>query len=140
MAAPEVAVGDGALGFWKAVGAVWPATREQRCWVHRLANGLDKLPQRLQPKAKRALHEIMNASTHADADSALAAFATEYRAKYPKAVSSLERDQEKLFTFFDFPAEHWIHLRRPTRWSRRSARCGCGSESRREPTPEPKDR
>jgi putative transposase len=111
MAAPVVAVGDGALGFWKAVGEVWPETREQRCWVHRLANVLDKLPQRLQPKAKRALHEIMNASTRADANAALAAFATEYRAKYPKAVASLERDQDKLFTFFDFPAEHWIHLR-----------------------------
>ncbi len=111
MAAPVVAVGDGALGFWKAVGEVWPETREQRCWVHRLANVLDKLPQRLQPEAKRALHEIMNASTRADANAALAAFATEYRAKYPKAVASLERDQDKLFTFFDFPAEHWIHLR-----------------------------
>ncbi len=111
MAAPVVAVGDGALGFWKAVGEVWPTTREPRCGVHRLANVLDKLPQRLQPKAKRALHEIMHASTRADANAALAAFATEYRAKYPKAVASLERAQDKLFTCFDFPAEHWIHLR-----------------------------
>ncbi len=111
MAAPVVAVGDGALGFWKAVGEVWPETREQRCWVHRLANVLDKLPQRLQPKAKRALHEIMNAATRAEADAAMASFAAEYHAKYPKAVASLERDQEKLLTFFDFPAEHWIHLR-----------------------------
>ena len=111
MAAPVVAVGDGALGFWTAVGEVWPETREQRCWVHRLANVLDKLPQRLQPKAKRALHEIMNAATRADAEAALATFAAEYQAKYPKAVASLERDQEKLLTFFDFPAEHWIHLR-----------------------------
>ena len=111
MAAPVVAVGDGALGFWKAVGEVWPETREQRCWVHRLANVLDKLPQRLQPKAKRALDEIMNAATRADALAAIAAFSAEYQAKYPKAVASLERDQEKLLTFFDFPAEHWIHLR-----------------------------
>ena len=111
MAAPVVAVGDGALGFWKAVGEVWPETREQRCWVHRLANVLDKLPQRLQPKAKRALHEIVNAATRADAEAALATFAVEYQAKYPKAVASLARDQEKLLTFFDFPAEHWIHLR-----------------------------
>jgi putative transposase len=111
MGAPGVAVGDGALGFWKAVGEVWPETREQRCWVHRLANVLDKLPRRLQPKAKRALHEIMNASTRAEAKAALVTFATDYRAKYPKAVASLERDHEKLFTFFDFPAEHWIHLR-----------------------------
>ena len=111
MGAPGVAVGDGALGFWKAVGEVWPETREQRCWVHRLANVLDKLPRRLQPKAKRALHEIMNASTRAEAKAALVTFATDYRAKYPKAVASLERDHEKLFTFFDFPAEQWIHLR-----------------------------
>lgn len=111
MRAPVVAVGDGALGFWKAVGEVWPETREQRCWVHRLANVLDKLPQRLQPKAKRALHEIMHAPTCADAETAMAAFATEYQAKYPKAVASLERDREKLLTYFAFPAEHWIHLR-----------------------------
>lgn len=111
MAAPVVAVGDGALGFWNAVGEVWPETREQRCWVHRLANVLDKLPQRLQPKAKRALHEIMNAATRTEAEAAIATFAAEYQAKYPKAVASLERDQDKLLTFFDFPAEHWIHLR-----------------------------
>lgn len=111
MRAPVVAVGDGALGFWKAVGEVWPETREQRCWVHRLANVLDKLPQRLQPKAKRALHEIMHAPTRADAETAIATFAAEYQAKYPKAVASLERDREKLLTYFDLPAEHWIHLR-----------------------------
>lgn len=111
MRAPVVAVGDGALGFWKAVGEVWPETREQRCWVHRLANVLDKLPQRLQPTAKRALHEIMNAPTRADAETAIATFATEYQAKYPKAVASLDRDREKLLTYFDCPAEHWIHLR-----------------------------
>jgi len=111
MAAPVVAVGDGALGFWKAVGEVWPETREQRCWVHRLANVLDKLPKRLQPKAKHALHEIMNAATRVEAEAGIDAFATEYRAKYPKAVASLERDQNKLMTLFDFPAEHWVHLR-----------------------------
>jgi putative transposase len=111
MTAPAVAVGDGALGFWKAVGEVWPETREQRCWVHRLANVLDKLPKRLQPKAKRALREIMNAATRADAEAAITAFTEAYQAKYPKAVASLDRDQEKLLTFFDFPAEHWLHLR-----------------------------
>jgi transposase-like protein len=111
MRAPVVAVGDGALGFWKAVGEVWPETREQRCWVHRLANVLDKLPRRLQPKAKRALDAIMQAATCADAETAIAAFVGEYAPKYPKAIASLERDQEKLLTFFDFPAEHWIHLR-----------------------------
>jgi transposase-like protein len=111
MRAPVVAVGDGALGFWAAVGAVWPDTREQRCWVHRLANVLDKLPRRLQPKAKQALHAIMNAPTHADAANGIEAFAAEYDPKYPKAVASLRRDQAPLLTFFDFPAEHWRHLR-----------------------------
>jgi len=109
--APVVAVGDSALGFWAAVGAVWPETREQRCWVHRLANVLDKLPKRLQPKAKQALHAIMNAPTRAEAESGIEAFAAEYDAKYPKAVASLRRDQAQLLTFYDFPAEHWRHLR-----------------------------
>lgn len=111
MTAPAVAVGDGARGCWKAVGEVWPETREQRCWVHRLTHVLDKLPKRLQPKAKRAWREIMNAATRADAEAAITAFTAEYQAKYPKAVASLDRDQEKLLTFFDFPAEHWLHLR-----------------------------
>ena len=109
--APLVAVGDSALGFWAAVGAVWPETREQRCWVHRLANVLDKLPKRLQPKAKQALHAIMQAPTRADAEVGIDAFAHEYGAKYPKAVASLRRDQAALLTFYDFPAEHWRHLR-----------------------------
>lgn len=109
--APAVAVGDSALGFWAAVGAVWAETREQRCWVHRLANVLDKLPQRLQPKAKQALHAIMNAPTRADAAAGIDTFVAEYDAKYPKAVASLRRDQAQLLTFYDFPAEHWRHLR-----------------------------
>ena len=109
--APVVAVGDSALGFWAAVGAVWPETREQRCWVHRLANVLDKLPKRLQPKAKQALHAIMNAPTRAEAEAGIETFAAEYDAKYPKAVASLRRDQAQLLTFYDFPAEHWRHLR-----------------------------
>jgi transposase-like protein len=109
--APVVAVGDSVLGFWAAVGAVWPETREQRCWVHRLANVLDKLPKRLQPKAKQALHAIMNAATRAEAETGIEAFAAEYDAKYPKAVASLRRDQAQLLTFYDFPAEHWRHLR-----------------------------
>lgn len=111
LAAPVVAVGDGALGFWAAVRAVWPATREQRCWIHRLANVLDKLPKRLQGRAKQALHEIMDAANQADAARAADAFEAEYGAKYPKAVTSLRRDFEQLLTFFDFPAEHWKHLR-----------------------------
>jgi len=111
LTAPIVAVGDGALGFWAAVRDVWPETREQRCWMHRLANVLDKLPKRLQGRAKQALHEIMDAETKADAERAADEFEAEYAAKYPKAVASLRRDFEKLLTFFDFPAEHWKHLR-----------------------------
>jgi transposase-like protein len=109
--APLLAIGDGALGFWKAVRDVWPKTREQRCWVHRLANVLDKLPKRLQPKAKRLLHEIMDAETRDTAVEAVKQFDHEFGAKYPKAVASLRRDEDKLLTFFDFPAEHWPHLR-----------------------------
>jgi putative transposase len=109
--APIVAVGDSALGFWAAIGHVWSETRAQRCWVHRLANVLDKLPKRLQPKAKQALHAIMEAPTRAEAEAGIEAFAAEYDAKYPKAVASLRRDQAQLLTFYDFPAEHWRHLR-----------------------------
>ena len=90
---------------------MWPETREQRCWVHRLANVLDKLPNRLQPKAKQALHAIMNAPTRGEAETGVQAFAAEYDAKYPKAVTSLRREQTQLLTFYDFPAEHWRHLR-----------------------------
>ena len=108
---PLLAVGDGALGFWKAVRDAWPETKEQRCWVHRLANVLDKLPKRLQGKAKRMLNEIMNAEKREDAEKEIERFAEEFEAKYPKSVASLRRDQDKLFTFYDFPAEHWQHIR-----------------------------
>ena len=111
MRAPVLAVGDGALGFWAAVREVWPETREQRCWVHRLANVLDKLPKRLQGRAKEALGEIMNAESRAAAEEGIQRFVADYGAKYPKAVESLMRDQDKLLAFFDFPAEHWKHLR-----------------------------
>lgn len=111
MKAPVVAVGDGALGFWAAVRQVWPETREQRCWVHRLANVLDKLPKRLQAKAKEALHEILFAESRSDAEKAITAFVAEYGAKYPKASDALTHDQAELLTFFDFPAEHWKSLR-----------------------------
>ena len=111
MKAPVVAVGDGALGFWAAVREVWPETLEQRCWVHRLANILDKLPKRLQPKAKQALHEIMYAPSREQAEKGIDGFAQDYETKYPKAVASLRQDQDKLLTFFGFPAEHWQHLR-----------------------------
>ena len=111
MAAPVMAVGDGALGFWAAARAVWPETREQACWCHKLVNVLDKLPQRLQPRAKRALHEMMYAERRADCAAARSRFEAEYQAKYPKAVESLTAHWERLVTFFDFPAEHWKHLR-----------------------------
>lgn len=111
MKAPVLAVGDGALGFWNALGNVWPETEEQRCWVHRIRNVLDKLPKRLQEKAKQALHEIMEAPTKEDAEEQIERFKREYEAKYPKAVESLKRDQDKLLTYFGYPAEHWRHLR-----------------------------
>ena len=111
MAAPVVAVGDGALGFWAAAREVWPETREQGCWCHKLVNVLDKLPQRLQPRAKRALHEMMYAECRADCEAARARFEAEYQSKYSKAVESLTANWERLVTFFDFPAEHWKHLR-----------------------------
>lgn len=111
MQAPVVAIGDGALGFWAALRDVWPQTREQRDWVHKLGNVLDKLPKRLRPKVKEALREIMYAETREAAEEAKSAFVESYEAKYPKAVESLLRDDEQLLTFFDFPAEHWKHLR-----------------------------
>jgi transposase-like protein len=111
MRGPVVAVGDGALGFWGAVRDVWPATRAQRDWCHKIANVLDKLPTGLHAKAKRALREIMYAETRAVADELIDRFATTHGPKYPKAVACLVDDREALLTFFDFPAEHWLHLR-----------------------------
>jgi len=108
---PKLATGDGALGFWKALAQVYPTTREQRCWVHKTANVLDKLPKRLQPAAKEQLHQIWMAATRADAQQAFDTFLETYRAKYPKAVECLQKDREVLLAFYDFPAEHWIHLR-----------------------------
>ena len=103
--------GDGALGFWSAVRDVWPKTGEQRDWFHKLGNVLDKLPKRLQPKAKRALHDILAAETREQAEEHRDTFVAEYEAKYPKAAACLATDREALLTFFAFPAEHWIHLR-----------------------------
>jgi len=108
---PKLATGDGALGFWKAIGQVYPTTREQRCWVHKTANVLDKLPKRLQPEAKNKLHQIWMAETRADAEQAFDLFVETYQAKYPKATECLAKDRVVLLTFYDFPAEHWIHLR-----------------------------
>ena len=111
MVAPVLAVGDGALGFWAAAREVWPDTREQGCWCHKLSNVLDKLPQRLHSCAKRALHEMMYAARRSDCEAARVHFAAEYQAKYPKAVESLTANWQRLVSFFDFPAEHWKHLR-----------------------------
>jgi transposase-like protein len=109
--APELAVGDGALGFWAALEDVYPTARAQRCWVHKIANILDKLPKRLQPRAKGFLHEIMYAPDRSSAQEGIRDFAREYETRYPKAVECLRKDQDALLTFFTFPAEHWQHLR-----------------------------
>jgi transposase-like protein len=111
LTAPKLAVADGALGFWKALREVFPETDEQRCWVHKIANVLDKLPKRIQPRAKSHLHEIMRAPDRQTATEELTRFQTEYEDKYPKAVTCLTNDQETLFAFMDYPAAHWIHLR-----------------------------
>jgi putative transposase len=108
---PELAVGDGALGFWKALEEVWPKTRAQRCWVHKTANVLNKLPKSLHAKAKRALHDIWMAETRKDAEAAFDAFIESYGRKYDKAVDCLRKDRAALLAFYDFPAEHWKHLR-----------------------------
>ncbi len=109
--APLLATGDGALGFWKALRQVFPSTRQQRCWVHKTVNVLDKLPRGQQVSAKSMLHEIWMAETKEQAIKALEKFAATYQAKYPKAVECLLKDQEELLAFYDFPAEHWQHLR-----------------------------
>jgi transposase-like protein len=109
--APELAVGDGALGFWKALAQVFPTTKTQRCWVHKTANVLNKLPKSQQAQAKSALHEIYLAATKDEANKAFDRFIKTYEAKYPKAVECLVKDREALLAFYDFPAEHWVHLR-----------------------------
>ncbi len=108
---PKLAVGDGALGFWKALKQVYPTTREQRCWVHKTANVLDKMPKRVQPKAKEMLHAIWMAPTRVEGHKAFDAFIEMFEAKYPKATACLKKDREVLLTFYDFPAEHWGHIR-----------------------------
>ena len=104
--APQLAVADGALGFWKALGEIWPTTREQRCWVHKTANVLNKLPKSLHSKAKRALQDIWMAETKKEAVAALDAFADSYAPKYDKAVECLTKDRDALLAFYDFPAAH----------------------------------
>ncbi len=108
---PKLAVGDGALGFWAALDEVYPETRHQRCWVHKTANVLNYLPKAIQPKAKKALQEIWMAEDRASAEKAFDHFVQTYQAKYPKAVACLEKDREALLAFYDFPAEHWVHIR-----------------------------
>ena len=109
--APKVAIGDGAHGFWAALEEEYSQTRGQRCWVHKTANVLDKLPRSVQPSAKSRLHDIYLAPTRKAADQAWKNFMDLYEKKYPKACQCLVKDQEALFTFYDFPAEHWTHLR-----------------------------
>ena len=111
MRAPVLAVGDGALGFWAAVREVFPQTREQRCWFHKIANVLNCLPKSAQPGAKAALAEIWNAEDKEHAEAAAQAFATEYGTKWPKAAAKITDDLDVLLAFYDYPAEHWIHLR-----------------------------
>jgi len=109
--APELAIGDGALGFWKALPQMFGQTRAQRCWVHKTANVLNYLPRGLQGKAKAMLHAIWMAETRAAANKAFDLFVETYRAKYPKAAECLAKDRDVLLTFYDFPAEHWSHIR-----------------------------
>ncbi len=108
---PKLAVGDGALGFWAALREVFPDCREQRCWVHKTANVLDKMPKSVQGKAKSMLHEMWQAPTKEQALKAYEHFLSSWREKYPKAAECLQTDVEELFTFYDFPAAHWVHIR-----------------------------
>jgi transposase-like protein len=111
MRAPVLAVGDGALGFWGALREVFPETRAQRCWVHKVANVINVLPKSAQPTARRMLAEIRDAEDRDHAQRAIGAFAAEYGAKWPKAVAKIVDDTAELLAFYDFPAEHWIHLK-----------------------------
>jgi transposase-like protein len=109
--APKLAIGDGALGFWAALRKVYGETREQRCWVHKTANVLNNMPKSVQPRAKTDIHEIWMAESRATASKACDAFLKKYQAKYPAACECLEKDRDVLLSFYDFPAEHWVHLR-----------------------------
>jgi hypothetical protein len=109
--APKLAIGDGALGFWKALTKTYPASRHQRCWVHKTANVLNKLPKSMQPKVKEALHDIWMAETRDAAKVAFDRALTRFSTKYPKAMDCLARDRDELLAFYDFPAEHWVHIR-----------------------------
>ncbi len=108
---PKLAVGDGALGFWAALSAVFPTTKRQRCGVYKTANILDKMPQSVQGKAKSMIHDIYLAPTKADAEKSYRLFIETFEAKYPKAVECLTKDEDDLFLFYSFPAQHWKHIR-----------------------------
>ncbi|GAA3084792.1 hypothetical protein GCM10020000_84040 [Streptomyces olivoverticillatus] len=108
---PELVIGDGAMGLWRALAVVFPAARHQRCWVHKSRTVTNALPKSAQPGATKAMQEIYNAEDRAHAEKAIEAFARSYGAKFPKAVTKITDDAEELLTFYDFPAEHWIHLR-----------------------------
>jgi putative transposase len=108
---PKLAIGDGGLGFWAALREIYPDTKEQRCWVHKTANILDKMPKSVQPKAKEKIHDIYRADTREQALVALNGFVSLYGKKFPGACECLIKDKGILFTFYDFPAEHWIHIR-----------------------------
>ncbi len=137
MRAPVLAVGDGALGFWKALREVFPDTREQRCWWHKLGNVLAALPKSAHPGAKAALAEIYNAEDKTHAQAAAKAFAADYSAKFPKAVAKIIDDLDVLLAFYDFPAEHWIHLRTTNPIESTSPPSGCVSGSPRVQDPGP---
>lgn len=108
---PKLATGDGAMGFWAALEEIFPATRQQRCWVHKTGNVLNYLPKRTQPKAKKMLHDIWQAETREDAHKAFDLFIETFEAKYPKATECLVKDRDELLTFYDFPAQHWQSIR-----------------------------
>jgi len=108
---PKLATGDGALGFWKALSKIYPETRQQRCWVHKTANILTALPKSVQPKVKAALHEIWMAATREEAHKAYDRALVRFESKYPGAMSRLRKDRDELLAFYDFPAEHWVHIR-----------------------------
>ncbi len=108
---PKLCIGDGNLGFWAAVREVFPTSKEQRCWVHKTANILDKLPKSMQSKAKSLIHDMYETESKEEALKAYKHFIDAYEAKFPKAVQCLKKDKEALFTFYDFPSSHWIHIR-----------------------------
>jgi transposase-like protein len=134
--APEIAIGDGALGFWAALSKIYPETGHQRCWVHKTANVLDKLPKTQQPKAKGMIHEIYNSSSKAEAEKAFDRFVEVFSDKYRSSTDCLSKDRDVLLSFYDFPAEHWLHIRttNPIESTFASVRLrtvktkGCGSE------------